>query len=131
MGKNLIQQARGKGSPTYRSPSFRYKGETQYAALAGEDILTGTVIDLIDCAGHTAPLMKIKYANEAEALMIACEGIRVGDQVFSGSSAPVQPGSVMPLRSIPEGTLIYNIEIKPGDGGKLCKSSGTFCRVVA
>lgn len=132
MGKNLIQQARGKGSPTYRSPSFRFKGSTEFPRVAPEGkTVEGTIIDLISCQGHTAPLMKIKYDDNQECLIGACEGIKVGDKIYAGPEAPIAPGSIMPLKNIPEGTLIYNIEIKPGDGGRICRTSGTFGRLLA
>ena len=62
MGKNLIQQARGKGGPRYRAPSFRYKGESKYAKYV-EGTLTGRIIDFIHCQGHSAPLAQIEYGN--------------------------------------------------------------------
>ena len=60
MGKNLIQQARGKGGPRYRAPRFRYKGECKYANFNAET-LVGKIIDFIDSQGHNAPLAQIKY----------------------------------------------------------------------
>lgn len=129
MGKNLIQQKRGKGSPTYRAPSFRYKGEIKYPKL-NDNTIKGNIIDIIKCAGHSAPLIKIKYENGEETLMIAPEGVRVGDSSFVGSQAEIQAGSAMCLKNIPEGTFVYNIESKPGDGGKFARSSGTFAKVI-
>jgi large subunit ribosomal protein L2 len=130
MGKNLIQQARGKGGPTYRAPSFRYKGEAKHNSL-GTELTKGTVIDFVDCQGHSAPLASVKFDNGETALMIAPEGIKVGDSIESGASAAVSTGNVLPLASLPEGTLIYNIESTPGDGGKFVRSSGTFARIAA
>lgn len=132
MGKNLIQQARGRGSPRYLSKSFRHKGHISHNKTRKEThTLRGEIIDIIHCQGHTAPLMKVKYEDKQECLHAACEGIRVGDEVYSGVEAPVTPGSTLLLKNIPEGTLIYNIEIKPGDGGKLCRTSGTCGRITA
>ncbi|MBW2966032.1 50S ribosomal protein L2 [Candidatus Woesearchaeota archaeon] len=130
MGKNLIQQKRGKGSPTYRSPSFRYKGGAKHNKLSDVTI-NGKIIDLIDCPGHTAPLAQIKYENGEEILMIAPEGVRVGEAVQAGIKATVKNGNIVPLKNIPEGTSIYNIESKPGDGGKFVRTSGGFARIVS
>src|SRR3989338_7546070 len=106
MGKNLIQQARGKGGPRYRAPSFRYKGEAKYADFKA-DTLVGKIIDFIDSQGHNAPLAQIKYENGMIALVQAPEGVKVGDIVEMGENVEVKTGNVMPLKSIPEGVSIY------------------------
>src|SRR3989338_5117911 len=84
MGKRLVQQRRGRGSPTYRSPSFRFKGEVKHPAVPGAT--TGTVTDLVHCAGHSAPLMEVSYLSWGNGLAFAPEGIRVGDEISIGSS---------------------------------------------
>ncbi|MBN2111535.1 50S ribosomal protein L2 [Candidatus Woesearchaeota archaeon] len=129
MGKNLIQQARGKGGPRYRAPSFRYKGSAVHKNIS-DSIVDGRIIDLVKCQGHSAPLAKVKYDTGEQILMLAPEGIRVGDSVSCGQGAKVKAGNTMILGEIPEGTLIYNIESNPGDGGKFCRASGTFARVL-
>lgn len=129
MGKNLIQQARGKGSPTYRAPSFRYKGRAEHNNLTDKTV-QGRVVDIIHCQGHTGPLVNIKYENGEDVLTFAAEGTRVGENVSSGPDAPIDVGNTVPLKNVPTGTLIYNIESMPGDGGKFVRSSGTFARVL-
>mgnify|MGYP006440304537 CR=1 FL=1 len=72
MGKRLITQRRGRGGPTYRSPSHRYYGEISYRKydINEKDAVTyGVVKDLISCPGHTAPLAKIKYDTKEEILI--------------------------------------------------------------
>ena len=128
MGKRLIQQARGKGGPTYRAPSFRYKGEAKHYRTSS-NLLEGEIVDLIHCPGHSSPLAKISYAGDA-VFMIASEGMKVGDIVFSGEHAENDTGNTLPLGNIPEGTAVYNIESVPGDGGKFVRSSGTFAKIV-
>ncbi len=129
MGKNIIQQARGKGSPTYRVPSFRYLGKAKFKPLK-ESTTNGKIIDLVKCQGHKAPLVKIQYDDGAGCLLQAPEGIKVGDYVSEGAGIKAMPGNVLPLKDIPEGTPVYNIESRPGDGGKFCRSSGTSARIV-
>ena len=129
MGKNLIQQARGKGGPTYRAPSFRYKGEATLKSLK-KDTITGHIVDIVKCPGHSTPLFAVKYNDGELCLSLAPEGIRVGDEVSCGAGAEVRPGNTLPLQEIPEGTLIHNIEAQPGDGGKYCRSSGGFAKLV-
>src|SRR3989339_820148 len=133
MGKNLITQARGKGSTTYRAPSHKYVGKICYRTYDESErngVVFGKVVDLVDCPGHFAPLLIIKYDTKEEVLISAPLNIKVGDIVASGATAPVQTGNVLPLKNIPDGTYIYNLECKPGDGGKLVRTSGTFAKVV-
>ena len=120
MGKNLIQQARGKGSPTYKAPSFRWIGTIRYNQNSKETI-KGIVEDIIHCQGHSAPLIQIRYGDKTY-YNVAPIGIRVGDVVYSGDKAILEKGNTMPLEKIPEGTLVYNIESNPGDGGKFIRS---------
>jgi large subunit ribosomal protein L2 len=129
MGKNLIQQRRGRGTKTFTVPSFRYKGTARYIQLTNE-VLMGQIIDLINCPGHSAPLAKVKYTNGEEMLMIAPEGIKVGEAVRFGKSAS-NPGNIMSLKDIPEGTAIFNIEAIPGDGGKFVRAGGCFAKITA
>jgi large subunit ribosomal protein L2 len=129
MGKSLIQQARGKGGPVYRSLSFRFKGDAKLHAPTGK-IIEGTITDFVHCAGHTAPLAEISYDDGQTCLLIAPEGVKIGDKVTLGG-AGIEPGNVLSLKDIPEGTPVFNVELRPGDGGRFCRSSGVFARVVA
>jgi len=131
MGKNLIQQARGKGGPTYRSPSFRFAGKISFKPLSIDNTtVQGKIIDLIKCPGHSSPLAEIKYQDGSKALMPAPEGIAVGDEVSAGPDAQIDSGNVRAIKDIPEGTLINNIESRPGDGGTFCRAGGTFAKVI-
>ncbi|MBI4154439.1 50S ribosomal protein L2 [Candidatus Woesearchaeota archaeon] len=136
MGKRIITQRRGKGSNTYKAASHRYLGELQYRKFDEKektDSVYGKIVDLVHSVGHSAPLAKVKYQDEkgSEVLVPAPLNVKVGDIVAAGSTAQVQAGNVLPLRQIPEGTLIYQLEVNPGDGGKLVRSAGSFARVLA
>jgi large subunit ribosomal protein L2 len=125
MGKPLIQQKRGKGSPTYRRHSFRSPGTSKV-----QDRGSAVIIDLIKSRFHTAPLAKVKYQDGAVGLLIAPEGMKVGQEVKIGSDAPLELGNTLPLKDLPEGSFIYNIEKQPGDGGKFVRASGGVARVI-
>ncbi|MBN2368553.1 50S ribosomal protein L2 [Candidatus Woesearchaeota archaeon] len=127
MGKNLIQQARGKGGPTYRAPSFKYKAKVSYPGTVKE----GKIIDFVKCRGHSSPLAKMSYDNGEESYIIAPEGKRVGDVIQGGEGAQVVHGNILCLKDVPVGTSIFNIESKPGDGGKFVRSGGCFAKVIA
>lgn len=132
MGKNLIQQARGKGGPRYRAPSFNYQGKAKFASNNKDvNVNVGRIIDIVHCAGHSAPLMEVKYANKELVLIQAPEGVKVGQNVEMGSNVEPVDGNVLPLKNIPVGTFIYNIESQPGDGGKFVRASGTYAKIVS
>ncbi|HLE53973.1 MAG TPA: 50S ribosomal protein L2 [Thermoplasmata archaeon] len=126
MGKNLGTQRRGRGtSPTYRSPSHRHPGRVLHPHLRGE----GVVVDIFQASGHSAPLARVKYGTQ-EVLMIACDGLTVGQSVTIGQPN-IDRGNTLPLGEIPEGTLVYNIERRPGDGGRFVRAAGTQAVVVS
>lgn len=129
MGKRIISQARGKGGPTYRSPSFRFKGEIRHPAVS-DKLISGVVKDLVHCSGHSTPLMLIEY-EKGNILNLAPEGIKVGDSVSCGAGSEIKPGNILALSDIPDGTAIYNIESTPGDGGKFARSSGNSARLIS
>lgn len=126
MGKRLRPQRRGKGGPTYRAPTHRYKFDVAYPSQNG----TGIVRDIVNDPARSSVVARIDYLSGEKGYIIAPESIRVGQQVSVGGEL-VEVGNILPLGSIPEGTYIYNIEISPGDGGKLVRSSGTYATVVS
>ncbi|MBW3004744.1 50S ribosomal protein L2 [Candidatus Woesearchaeota archaeon] len=129
MGKNLIQQARGTGSPRYKVPSFRFKTDGKLRSPKAECI-NGKILDILNCQGHSAPIIKVKYDDEETRLMIAPEGVRVGDTLSAGAGAAAETGNILLLGEIPDGTFIFNIESQPGDGGKFCRASGNTARLL-
>jgi large subunit ribosomal protein L2 len=127
MGKNLTQQARGKGGPSFTAPSFRYLGE----ARVKHGVTSAEVVDIVKSQGHLAPLLQVKYNDGTTGLMISPEGVRVGQVLKVGEGAEVELGNTLHLKDVPEGTTVFNIEGMPGDGGKYCRTSGTFGKVVS
>lgn len=130
MGKNLIQQKRGKGSPRYRAPSFRYKGKANFVRCEEGKSISAQVTNILHSSGHSAPLMELNYSNGEVGILQAPEGVKVGDQIEIGKDAEVKIGNILPLKTIPDGTSIYNIESHPGDGGKFVRASGAFARII-
>ena len=130
MGKRIISQRRGRG--TRRFIALPYSaGNTRNKRLDKQEVSFGKIIDLVHSPAHSAPLMKIKYEDGEEVLLQASEKTAIGDIIATGKNAPAQNGNTLLLSNIPEGTSIYNIELMPGDGGKMVKSSGTFAKVLA
>lgn len=126
MGKRLIQQRRGRGSSTFRSPGFK----NDIRVYIPRDVEEGKVIGLVHCAQHSAPIAKIK-ANTGEVVhAIAPEGLKIGDKINYGVNSDPLIGNVLPLKDMPEGTQIFNIESNPGDGGKFVRASGGAAKIT-
>jgi large subunit ribosomal protein L2 len=89
-----------------------------------------TVVRLEYDPNRTAFIALIEYADGEQAYILAPQRLGVGDQVVSGQKVDVKPGNAMPLRSIPIGTIVHNIELKPGRGGQLARSAGTYAQLV-
>ncbi len=83
---------------------------------------------LVGCAGHSAPLMFVRLDNEEKYWNIAPIGIIEGQEITLGGA--VESGNVLSLRDIPDGVSVYNIEVSPGDGGKMVRTSGAGAKVV-
>ena len=130
MGKRIIAQARGRGGPRYRAPSFNYAGEAVHKTWS-EGTFKGLIREFIHCPGHSAPLARVAFEDGEEVLMPAAEGLAIGDQLSAGKDAPIEIGNTTHLKNIPEGAPVYNVEGTPGDGGKFARASGTFARVLA
>ena len=79
---------------------------------------------------RTAFIALIKYEDGELAYIIAPQRLGVGDKVIAGEKVDVKPGCAMPLRSVPIGSIIHNIEMKPGKGGQIARSAGTFAQIV-
>jgi large subunit ribosomal protein L2 len=79
---------------------------------------------------RTAFLALLKYEDGELSYIIAPQRLKVGDSVIAGEKVDIKPGNAMPLGAIPVGTIIHNIEMKPGAGGKIARSAGTYAQLV-
>lgn len=129
MGKITRAQRHGKGSPTYRAKSWRSLGAVKLPPP--EETGEAVVVDILKDPGRSAPVARVRYGDGQERLVLAPEGIKVGDRIVAGVSVPVKPGNTLSLAEIPEGTPIHNIESRPGDRGKFARSSGTYATLIA
>ena len=80
---------------------------------------------------RSAHLALLLYADGERRYILAPKGIKAGDEIRSGSDAPIKAGNAMPMRNIPVGALIHNIEMKAGKGGQLARSAGNSAQLVA
>jgi large subunit ribosomal protein L2 len=80
---------------------------------------------------RTAHIALLKYADGERRYIVAPRGVKAGDQLMSGDSAPIKAGNCLPLRNIPVGSVVHCIELKPGKGAQLARSAGASVQVVA
>ncbi len=133
MGKPLITQRRGKGSPSFQAPHHRFKAEVHYRGIDDKerDKIKGEIINFVDDPARTTLLMVVKYEDGRQLMLPAHEGARVGDEIEEGYNATRNVGCVLPLEKIPEGFPIFNLETEFADGGTLARASGVTCFIVS
>ncbi|MDD3409658.1 MAG: 50S ribosomal protein L2 [Eubacteriales bacterium] len=80
---------------------------------------------------RSAFIALLSYVDGEKRYILAPDGLKVGDTVISGATADIKPGNALPIENIPVGTLIHNIEIKPGRGGQMVRSAGMSAQMMA
>jgi large subunit ribosomal protein L2 len=123
MGKRIISQARGKGSLSYRAKKSAYRYKIKYPASEGECL----ILKIIKSPAHSAPILKIQTSKEI-FFIPAFNGAYEGQKIFINSSDE-SPGNIKMLKDISPGKNIYNLEINPGDGGKMVRVAGSSATV--
>lgn len=122
MPKKTRSQRKGS-SKNVKTPSHRYKNEADFEGVEGE------VVDIVHDPARSAPLAVVELDSGEERCVIAPEGVKTGDQIKCGISAPIEPGNRLTLAEIPEGVPVHSIETEPDEGGKLVRSSGTYATI--
>jgi len=79
---------------------------------------------------RSAFIALIEYQGGEQSYILAPQRLAIGDTVISGERADIKPGNAMPLSSIPVGTIVHNVEMKPGKGGQIARSAGTYVQLV-
>ncbi len=131
MGSRLRQQRRGKGGPTFEAKHNGLKAA--YNDLSKKQIEQkekAQIVDLVKEAGRNAILALVNFEDNTTNYVIAAEGLAVGQELEFGKKAAISVGNVLPLSSIPEGCPIFNLEMVPGDGGKVVKGTGVYALLV-
>jgi large subunit ribosomal protein L2 len=135
MGKRIRVQRRGRGAPTFRSSTHKRVAPAKYPATTKvkesfDTVVSGVVEELVHDPGRGTPLGFVRFDSGEVFYTVVPEGVFEGKQIQFGGKALIDVGNILPLGRIPEGTMICNIELRPGDGGKLSKSSGSYATVV-
>merc|ERR1712227_31827 len=138
MGRVIRGQRKGRGS-IFKSHNRNRKGAAKLRVLDfGERVgfVKGVVKEIIHDPGRGAPLAKVAFHNARtykidKELMPAVEGTYTGQFLYCGKKAQLISGNTLPLQSMPEGTVISNVEARPGDRGVISRCSGDYCTIIA
>ncbi len=120
-GRTTSRFRGGGHKQSYRHVDFKRRGKFDVPA---------NVERLEYDPNRTAFIALIKYADGELSYIIAPQRLRAGDTVVAGARADIKPGNAMPLAAIPVGTIIHNIEMKVGAGGKIARAAGTYAQLV-
>ena len=120
-GRITVRHQGGGNRQKYRIIDFKRK----------KDNMEATILGIEYDPNRSANIALIQYEDGEKAYIIAPQGLTDGDKVISGETVDIKSGNCMPINSIPVGTLIHNIEINPGQGGKLVRTAGQSAQLMA
>jgi large subunit ribosomal protein L2 len=119
-GKITVRHHGGGHKRKYRIIDFKRR----------KDGIPGRVATIEYDPNRTSYIALINYVDGEKAYIIAPKGLKVGDEIMSGPDADIKVGNALPLENIPVGTVIHNIELKPGKGGQLVRAAGTSAQLL-
>ena len=131
MGKRTLVRRRGRGGKQFRAIIVGRLAPAKYPYYNLDENHSGVIVDLVRERGRDAPLAKVRFENGINSYIPASEGSKVGDNIEMGRGAGATARNILPLESIPDGTIVCNIEKNVGDGGKLIKSAGSSAVVFS
>lgn len=120
-GRITVRHVGGGHKQHYRMIDFK----------RNKDAIPATVERLEYDPNRSAHIALVCYADGERRYIIAPKGLKTGAKVVSGDAAPIKVGNTLPMRNIPTGTVIHNIELKPGKGAQMARSAGAYAQLVA
>ena len=120
-GRITVRHQGGGNRQKYRIIDFKRNKDDMFAEVIGIEY----------DPNRSANIALIKYEDGTLSYILAPQGLKDGDKVVSGAKADIKPGNCMPIESIPVGTLIHNIELNPGQGGKMVRAAGQSAQLMA
>jgi large subunit ribosomal protein L2 len=120
-GKMTIRNVGGGHKKSYRLIDFK----------RNKFDISATVATIEYDPNRSARIILLNYVDGEKRYMLAPEGIQVGQTVLSGDAVPPEVGNTLPLKNIPLGSIIHNIELNPGQGGTIARSAGTYAQLSA
>ena len=133
----LVTKKKNAGRNSYGRITVRHQGggcRQKYRLVdfkRTKEDMVATVIGIEYDPNRSANIALIEYEDGEKSYILAPQGLTDGDKVVSGRNADIKPGNCLPIESIPVGTLIHNIELNPGQGGKLVRSAGQSAQLMA
>ena len=119
-GKITVRHQGGGAKRKYRLIDFK----------RNKDGIVGTVSSIEYDPNRTSNIALIKYADGEKRYIIAPNGLKVGDKIESGENADIKVGNCLPLKNIPEGTVVHSVELQPGKGAQLARSAGASVQIL-
>jgi len=120
-GRITVRHQGGGNRQKYRIIDFKRQ----------KDDMEATVVGIEYDPNRSANIALIEYTDGTKSYILAPKGLKDGDKVESGAKADIKPGNCLPIENIPLGTMIHNIELNPGQGGKLVRSAGQEAQLMA
>lgn len=133
----LAKKSKHSGRNSYGRITVRHRGggnRQKYRIIdfkRRKDDMEAVVIGIEYDPNRTANIALIEYTDGTRAYILAPKGLTDGDKVISGNNKDIKIGNCMPISDIPVGTLIHNIELNPGQGGKMAKAAGNSAQLMA
>ena len=136
--KSLLRPLNKKaGRNSYGRITVRHHGggnKRKYRVIdfkRNKDGIKATVIGIEYDPNRSANIALLQYEDEEKRYILAPKGLKDGDIVMSGAGADIKPGNALAIEEIPVGTLVHNIELKPGKGGQIVRSAGNAAQILA
>lgn len=133
----LAKKSKSGGRNAYGRKTSRHRGgghKQQYRIIdfkRVKDDVVAKVAAIEYDPNRTCRIALLHYLDGEKAYILAPRGLNVGDRITSGQGSDIKPGNAMPLRYMPVGTIVHNVELRPGGGGKIGRSAGMAVRLVA
>jgi large subunit ribosomal protein L2 len=133
----LVPKRRTNGRNVYGRITVRHRGGGAKRMLRQVDFrrdkagIPARVAAIEYDPNRSAHLALLHYRDGEKRYIIASHGLKVGDTVMSGPQADIVPGNALPIRNIPVGTLVHNVELQPGRGAQMCRSAGAQAQLLA
>ncbi|NOJ30439.1 MAG: 50S ribosomal protein L2 [Nitrososphaeraceae archaeon] len=131
MGKRTLVRRRGRGGKQFRAIITGKIAQAKYPNFKLDEHHIGNIVDIVHERGRDAPLAKIIFDNKTISYVPVPDGTSVNEKIEVGKEVKPTQGNILTLDSIPDGTLVCNIERNAGDGGKLIKAAGSSATVFS
>ena len=134
LGKRIRVQRRGRGTSVFRASTHKRVAPVKYPSVTvteNKGVVNGQVKNIIHDPGRGSPMVAVKLETGETYYSVVPEGVYQGQHTQIGDEAAVEIGNVLPIGKIPEGTMVCNIELSHGDGGKMVRASGAYATIIS